>query len=70
MSRPEARRSPHVREGKPSPPAGPGGERGAADSPSRSSTDHRGWAAAAFIWIVAFLFLASLMVFDLIAMLF
>lgn len=69
MGRTDGRPNPHVQEtrppsgARPAPP--PAGE--PAPPPGRH---HAGWRFAAMLWAITFLFLAALMVFDLIASLF
>jgi hypothetical protein len=69
MGRSDPHRSTHVREEKPAaPPAPPPDPKAAAPEPE--ARRRPGWGVAILIWAVATLFLAALMVFDMIAGLF
>ena len=73
MARTQGRPNSHIQETRPSsgprptspPPAPPEEER-----PAVQEGKGRGWRLAALLWAIVFLFLAALMVFDLLAGLF
>jgi hypothetical protein len=70
MARTGGRPQSQITEARPAPPRAPSPPPAEEDRPSVPEGQQTGWRLAATLWAIIFLFLAALLVFDLLAGLF